>query len=138
MTYEMIFLTYLEFFMFITKVLNKGYQADNCAICNCGFSLVVRIHKCKRCNRFVCSTCSKSKGHFIQENGEKSEKTHRMCALCSEDVESIKNTIQNYEMSWATTSNFSKVWMAKMYWIVYPQPGQGLRLRQLPAALPPQ
>lgn len=94
--------------MFINKVLNKGYEAERCSICSGKFTLVLRIHKCKRCERFVCANCGKHKDYFVQEDGTKSADKHRVCVLCKEDIDFLKETASSYEMSWGGSSNFSR------------------------------
>lgn len=56
----------------VNKGLNKGYEAEKCDVCSAKFNLVVRIHKCKRCLRFVCSGCGKHRSVFITSTGEES------------------------------------------------------------------
>jgi len=68
----------------INKTINKGYSADKCQLCQKGlsvlwefsfwlkflkitvstfdfFSSLTRIHKCKRCLRYICADCGSKK-----------------------------------------------------------------------------
>lgn len=100
--------------MFINKVFNKGYEAERCSICSSRFNLVLRIHKCKRCGRFVCSDCGKHKEYIVQEDGTKTAEKHRTCVLCKEDIDILKEATSSYEMSWGCTSNFCREWLSKL------------------------
>lgn len=43
----------------INKGINKGYEAEECELCQLKFNMLKfdRIHKCKRCSKFVCNAC---------------------------------------------------------------------------------
>lgn len=100
--------------MFINKVLNKGYEAERCSICSARFTLVLRIHKCKRCGRFICADCGKHKDYFVEQDGNRSTAKHRTCVLCKEDIECIRETVSSYEMLWGHSSNFCREWLSKL------------------------
>ena len=40
---------------------SKRKDIDKCEICKQGFSLMRRVHKCKRCKRYVCGDCGSKK-----------------------------------------------------------------------------
>ena len=50
-----------------------------------------RIHKCKRCLKFVCLPCGDFKGLIIDEEGKQSR--HRVCLNCKHDIQLINDTI---------------------------------------------
>lgn len=61
--------------MFLTKIINKGYEANECEICHTQFSVLKleRIHKCKRCQKYICNKCGKQKEKIIDKDGKWTE-----------------------------------------------------------------
>lgn len=59
--------------MFIKKIINKGinkgYDATSCELCHTTFNPLVfdRIHKCKRCLKYMCHLCTDAKMYIIDD-----------------------------------------------------------------------
>lgn len=76
----------------VNKIFNKNYNAENCEICKTEFSLVKfkKIHKCKRCDRYICKNCGNQKA-FILDYEEKNKREHRICSDCKNDKQLMSN-----------------------------------------------
>jgi hypothetical protein len=99
----------------INKSINKGYEASECQICHAEFNMLKfdRIHKCKRCFKFICTPCGDFKGNFIDEEAKQIRR--RVCLNCKNDIELINNTIAKvlphnikYHMRWEKDSLLAK------------------------------
>lgn len=53
----------------INKSINKGYEAEECELCQFEFNPWVfdRIHKCKRCDKYICHMCGDFRVNLIDE-----------------------------------------------------------------------
>lgn len=97
----------------INKGINKGYEAEQCEICTLKFSLLKldRIHKCKRCGKFVCQMCGDNKEYVIDEEGTRTKERHRVCKICKLDIDRINDTIAKYQMKWEHNSRLASEWV---------------------------
>ena len=43
-----------------------------------------RIHKCKRCNKYVCAKCGAGKQKILNEQGNWTSDARRVCLNCHE------------------------------------------------------
>lgn len=59
------------------------------------FSKFDRIHKCKRCLKFICLNCGDAKEFVIDEEGKMSLEKHRVCVNCRADIQLIKQNMDH-------------------------------------------
>ena len=83
--------------MFLKKMINKGinhgYDASACELCHKDFKPLMfdRIHKCKRCLKYICHVCGDAKMNIIEDDeGVLSTEKHRVCKVCKLDIDLIK------------------------------------------------
>ncbi len=108
------------------KIINKGYKADYCEICHQNFSVLQmtqiytyiffcipklninqkiklhsklkKIHKCKRCERFICLSCGTQRAVIInpefEQNQKQPGKQHRICDICANEKQLFR-TLQS-------------------------------------------
>ena len=58
-----------------------------------------RIHKCKRCLKFICHNCGSTKEYIIDEEGVRTADKHRICTKCRSDVMLINETLQKVSIT---------------------------------------
>ncbi len=71
----------------------------------------MRTHKCKRCGRFVCSSCGESKLPVLQEElGWRYGVPRRVCYRCKEDIANIDSAAKLFQLGWCKDSVLSQAW----------------------------
>ncbi|KAL4481427.1 hypothetical protein ABPG72_010580 [Tetrahymena utriculariae] len=95
----------------INKTINKGYDAQNCEICkkNLSFFKLKRIHKCKRCLRYVCADCGSQKA-IIPGYDVKPNEPHRVCNICHRELDIQIKIIKCNDLCWNQNSYISEKW----------------------------
>ena len=58
------------------------------------YSTFDRIHKCKRCLKYVCASCGSQKEFVIDEDGARTIEKHRVCIKCRDDIRLINETLR--------------------------------------------
>ena len=81
-----------------------------CELCQKKFTLVKRPHKCKRCKLIICSDCGKTKAIIIGTK-DAPDVPHRVCSVCSTDINSQKEIRETYNVSWAVLSPLGREWL---------------------------
>ncbi|CAD8153139.1 unnamed protein product [Paramecium pentaurelia] len=98
-----------QFITFINIPEVRG-KIPKCQICQKSFSFTTREHQCKRCLRAVCEGCSPFKINHIKKDGKESTKPHRMCKICKEESEQIKNFVEQNHIAYGVDT-LSKQWL---------------------------
>ncbi|CAD8158605.1 unnamed protein product [Paramecium octaurelia] len=98
-----------QFITFINIPEVRG-KIPKCQICQKSFSFTTREHQCKRCLRAVCEGCSPFKINHIKKDGKESAKPHRMCKICKEESEQIKNFVEQNHIAYGVDT-LSKQWL---------------------------
>ena len=81
----------------------------HCEICSKEFGLTNIRHKCKRCGLIICSDDTKGQAVII---GYVDNSPHKVCKLCSTEIEFQRGFKAENNTSWATDSKFGNRWLS--------------------------
>ncbi|CAD8194634.1 unnamed protein product [Paramecium pentaurelia] len=91
----------------IKKTLPRPKQ-QRCEICQRNFSLLLKQHQCKRCNRAVCCDCGRFKVIVVDYD---LKTQHRCCIICKDEQLNIQDIIAKEQLSFNKNSLITNQWL---------------------------